>query len=106
VNPHKVSPEHRKTLQRLWRLVKKIPPGKVVYYGELARELSAPAVLVGKWMALAPDSVPWWRVVGKDGTLRIHKRSPALSAEQRKRLLSENVTFLPDGRVDRNRHHL
>lgn len=54
-------------------------------------------------MYLAPETVPWWRVVGKDGDLRITKRDPRLARLQRQLLQQEGVTFLEDGRVDMQR---
>lgn len=55
---------------------------------------------VGRIMAGALDNdIPWWRVVGSDGSLRIHKRDPMLAQLQRAYLQSEGVQFTPDGRV-------
>jgi alkylated DNA nucleotide flippase Atl1 len=48
------------------------------------------------------ESVPWWRVVGKDGTLRISKRNPLLARDQRDRLETEGVGFDESGRVKMN----
>lgn len=51
-------------------------------------------------MALAlEDDLPWWRVVGSDGRLRIHKRDPMLAQLQKAYLQQEGVLFTPDGRV-------
>lgn len=58
------------------------------------------ARIVGRVMYHAPDTVPWWRVVGKDGDLLIVKRDPHLAALQRSLLQQENVPFLEDGRVN------
>lgn len=93
---------HKRTLDELWRLVKAIPRGKVISYGELGRCLKHPAsgFMVGRWMAATPEGVPWWRVVAKDGRMPISKRSPELVSEQEKRLRAEKVRFLEEGRVD------
>jgi len=45
------------------------------------------------------DDIPWWRVVGSDGSLRIHKRDPMLAQLQKSLLQQEGVPFTPDGRV-------
>jgi methylated-DNA-protein-cysteine methyltransferase related protein len=45
------------------------------------------------------DQVPWHRVVGSDGTLRVARYSPVLAQEQRRRLESEGVVFDSRGRV-------
>lgn len=85
-------------LEELWEAVRRIPRGRVAAYGAVGRALAhpAPARTVGKWMARAPEGVPWWRVVGATGCLPIAKRSPILAAEQRSRLEGEGVTFEGD----------
>lgn len=89
------------SLEHLWTLVCAIPKGRVATYGEIGAALPNPAsgFFVGKWMAGAPQFVPWWRVVAKDGRLPVDKRNPALAMEQRQRLESEGVIFV-EGRVD------
>jgi len=89
----------------LWKIVRKIPKGKVVSYGDLGKMLRNPTTgfHVGRMMASAPDGIPWWRVVAKDGSLPIHKRSPELRIEQEKRLKSEGVLF-KGGRIEMERH--
>lgn len=93
-------------MQELWEVVRRIPPGRVSSYGEVGRALRHPAsgYVVGRWMASAPEGVPWWRVAAKDGRLPIQKRSPGMANEQQERLRAEGVAFLPDGRVDMARH--
>lgn len=89
------------TLEELWRLVRSIPPGRVAAYGELGRALDHPAsgFMVGRWMAMAPPDVPWWRVIAKDGRFPVGKRDPDLERDQRKMLLDEGVS-IEEGRVD------
>jgi alkylated DNA nucleotide flippase Atl1 len=66
--------------RRVYALVRQIPQGKVMSYGQVAR--ACPPLTprqVGRLMAAAlEDDIPWWRVVGSDGSLRIHKRDPLL----------------------------
>lgn len=92
--------KQNESLAELWGLVKRIPKGRVASYGEIGRALKYPAsgFQVGRWMARCPDGIPWWRVVGKTGTLPINKRDPSLSSEQEQRLLQEGATIL-DGIV-------
>lgn len=87
-------------LQRLWSLVRTIPAGHVTSYGALGQLLMprVSGLLVGKWMALAPEDVPWWRVVGADGSLKTWKRGPEVAEEQIARLQDEGVA-LQEGRV-------
>ncbi len=88
-------------LRGLWEVVASVPHGRVASYGDVGRELSPPVsgYLVGKWMAMAPPTVPWWRIVARDGALALAKRSPLLADEQRRRLEAEGVPFVGD-RVD------
>ena len=73
-------------------LVKKIPRGHVMTYGQLAKalRLSGGARTAGRAMAACPSgkAVPWHRVVGADGKLLI--REPYASL-QRKLLESEGL---------------
>lgn len=71
-------------------------------YGEVGARLknSMSGRMVGRWMAQAPDGVPWWRVVAKDGHLPIAKRGPRYASEQETRLKKERVPFLHPGRID------
>jgi methylated-DNA-protein-cysteine methyltransferase related protein len=87
-------------LDELWTIVRSIPAGRAMSYGEVGRALKNPAsgYLVGRWMAQCPDDVPWWRVVAKDGRLPLAKRSPELALDQERRLLAEDVQ-IEDGRV-------
>ena len=87
----------------LYDLVKTIPKGRCAGYGALGRYLRNPVsgYVVGRWMASAPEGVPWWRVVAKDGTLVIARRDAALGMRQRELLQREGVPFAED-RVDMN----
>lgn len=91
-----------RSLDELWRLVRRIPAGQVISYGDLGKLMKHPATgrVVGRWMAQAPSDVPWWRVVARDGTFPIGKRGPKLSLEQEQLLREEAVPFLNSGRVD------
>ncbi|MFY9233316.1 MAG: MGMT family protein [Fimbriimonadaceae bacterium] len=93
--------ERYSPLDELWELLVSIPPGRCVSYGELGRALPHPAsgYMVGRWMAQCPDGLPWWRVVGKDGHLPIHKRDPQAAVEQHRRLEEEGVSLV-EGSVD------
>jgi methylated-DNA-protein-cysteine methyltransferase-like protein len=59
----------------VYRLVKKIPRGRVTTYGELARALtlSGGARAVGYAMAACPSGrgIPWHRVIGAGGKIRM-----------------------------------
>jgi methylated-DNA-protein-cysteine methyltransferase-like protein len=89
-------------MQEVYDLVRQIPAGRVMSYGQVGDWLVPPlsARIVGRVMYHAPDSVPWWRVVGKEGDLRIARRDPRMAALQRHLLQQEGVRFHEDGRVD------
>ena len=79
----------------VYKLVKKVPRGRVVTYGQVARALKLPggARTAGRAMAGCPAGrgVPWHRVLGAGGRLLI--REPHASLQQ-KLLESEGVPFV------------
>jgi alkylated DNA nucleotide flippase Atl1 len=79
--------------------VARIPPGKVMTYGDVAEYCGSRAPrVVGRVLALDNGTVPWHRVLRANGTCAEH-----LYSEQRQRLLSEGVRFTGD-RVDLKAH--
>jgi methylated-DNA-protein-cysteine methyltransferase related protein len=80
------------TWERVYRLVKQIPRGRVATYGQLARllRLRGGARAVGYAMAACPSGrgIPWHRVVGAGGYLRVPEPYDVL---QRRLLVSEGV---------------
>ncbi|WP_407675341.1 MGMT family protein [Peterkaempfera griseoplana] len=56
--------------ERVLDLTERIPPGRVMTYGDVAEflEHGGPRQ-VGRVMALYGGAVPWWRVVRADGAL-------------------------------------
>lgn len=80
--------------EKVYRLVKKIPRGRVTTYGELARRLRLPggARAVGYAMAACPSGrgIPWHRVVAAGGRLSIPEPYGSL---QRKLLETEAVAI-------------
>jgi methylated-DNA-protein-cysteine methyltransferase-like protein len=90
--------------EAVYRLVKKIPRGRVTTYGQLARalRLRGGARAAGHAMAACPEGrgIPWHRVVGAGGKLLI--REPY--AQLQRRLLESEGTVVEYGRVDLARH--
>ena len=80
--------------------VRTIPVGTVASYGAVGRQVGVTARTVGFALASCPDDVPWHRVVGSDGYLRIAKRSPVHFDAQRARLIEEGVCVSESGFVD------
>lgn len=92
---------------RIYRVVGRIPRGRVASYGVVARLAGRPgaARLVG-WAlaALRGDhEVPWWRVINAAGRISLppHDHSSAL---QRALLLGEGVRFGPGGTISLAAH--
>lgn len=78
--------------ESVYRLVKRIPRGRVTTYGEVARALRLPggARAVGYALAACPSGrgIPWHRVIGAGGRIRVPERYALL---QRKLLQTEGV---------------
>lgn len=99
--------EKQKTpfFSRVYKIVKKIPVGKVMTYGQVAEMLGTKdARRVGHALhalryAQGKPSVPCHRVVNKDGRL-----APGYAFggpdEQRNRLLAEGARFIDENHVD------
>ncbi len=95
--------------QRLvYRLVRRIPRGKVVTYGQVAAILGHPraARAVGHALRMLPPvlsrSVPWQRVINSAG--RISCRGDVERPDLQRALLeNEGVCFSRSGRVDLRR---
>ncbi len=86
--------------ERVYWLVCRIPPGRVMTYGEIALALGAPraARVVGGALRHCPDpeGVPWQRVVNAGGG--ISPRHPEHRVHEQARLLrGEGVEIEQDG---------
>ena len=86
--------------QKVWALTARIPQGKVVTYGDIAKKLGTKAYrAVGNALNRNPyaPTVPCHRVVGSNGSLT----GFAHGTETKKRLLMrEGVQFVGKDRVD------
>jgi len=90
--------------QRIYRVVRRIPPGQVASYGGIARMVRTGPRQVGYAMAAlsAHDNVPWHRVINSRGEISLRKGGQA-DTEQRRLLQAEGVVFDRRGRVDFDR---
>lgn len=84
--------------EEVYALIARIPRGRVLSYGRIARLLGQPrsARQVGRALRHCPDHLPWQRVVMADGSIAGGTSAPL----RRAMLEAEGVPFLPDGRVD------
>ncbi|MDX9992771.1 MAG: MGMT family protein [Anaerolineales bacterium] len=107
--PRFVSPPNPAAFNaQVWEVVRRIPAGKVLAYGQVGALVAVPEGLllkdydafrarwVGGALAACPDGVPWWRVINAQG-----KISPRPGAEKQRMLLeAEQVTFDAKDRID------
>lgn len=86
------------------RLVRRIPRGRVMTYGEIAARLGRPrgARAVGHVMRHCPADLPWHRVVNARGGISARARMSGM-VTQRIRLEQEGVVFR-GGRVSLRRY--
>lgn len=90
--------------ERVWKLVGKIPRGRVATYGQLSEMIAHRLTPVGIGWAIraAPEgTIPWHRVVAAKGRISTDAEHPGL---QREMLESEGVRFDAAGAVDVTRH--
>jgi methylated-DNA-protein-cysteine methyltransferase-like protein len=95
------------TYQRIYNIVKRIPPGRVATYGQVAALAGLPghARQVGYALHALPEHsvVPWHRVVNAKGGISLRSIMGAELAQQQ--LLSrEGVRLDAKGRVSLTRH--
>lgn len=74
------------TAEAVLDVVSRIPPGKVVSYGDVAEFVGTSARRVGTVMAQIGGEVPWWRVTNARGAL-----PPRLLPEARRRWQEEGI---------------
>jgi methylated-DNA-protein-cysteine methyltransferase-like protein len=93
--------------QRIYAVVRRIPPGKVATYGQVARLARLPgrARQVGYAMHALPAGtrVPWQRVVNAQGKVS-RRRVPGAELTQRMLLIREGVRFGGAGRISLARY--
>src|SRR5688572_13133451 len=76
--------------QMIYRFVRRIPPGKVLSYGDVARLAGTGPRQVAAAMRGCPAGLPWHRVVGAGGRIR----TPGEVAwMQHERLVAEGIRF-------------
>jgi methylated-DNA-protein-cysteine methyltransferase-like protein len=93
---------------QVWEIVRHIPAGKVMTYGQIAALIPTPPNMtaqgyrafgprwVGGAMASCPEGVPWQRVINSQGKISLRQSS----AQQRELLENEGIRFDPTGKID------
>lgn len=94
--------------QRIHEVVRSIPPGRVLTYGDVAALAGFPrhARLVGYALHALPEhtAVPWHRVINHRGGISLGRAWPGGELLQRGRLEAEGVEFRADGRISLGRY--
>ena len=87
--------------EQVYALVRRVPRGRVITYGSIARLLGDPrkAREVGWAMAACPDDVPAHRVINRLGAVSGDEDMPG-GAIRRSMLEDEGVRFDTRGRCD------
>lgn len=96
------------SFERIRKVVMKIPRGRVMTYGDVARAAGMPgaARTVGYAMRALGRGVPWQRVLGRRNprTAHITIRDPRSKAEQRRLLEKEGVELDARGGISLAAH--
>jgi alkylated DNA nucleotide flippase Atl1 len=80
-------------VERVLDVVERIPPGRVLSYGDVAELAGAPTPRhVGQVLLHHGDAVAWWRVLRNDGTA-----APHLQQRQLALLRDEGTPMLAHG---------
>jgi methylated-DNA-protein-cysteine methyltransferase-like protein len=87
--------------QRIYALVRQVPPGRVTTYGRVGKLDGCSARTVGFAMAALPagSDVPWQRVINRLGEVSPRRRSDG-KLVQRMLLVTEGLRFDDRERVD------
>ena len=98
--------DRRKAIERIWKTVGDIPPGRVMSYGQVADLAGLPrrARLVGYALRVAPTdlTVPWHRVINAKGMISFPEGTDSYH-RQLERLSQEGVELI-GGRIDLSRY--
>ncbi len=87
---------------KIFKIVKQIPEGKVAYYGQIGEIVGVSAQVVG-WILSGMketeyDQIPWERVVAKTGAIPTVKLG--FKGELQKKLLTEQGFDLSTGQIE------
>ena len=95
-----------KAFDEVYRIVRRIPRGRVMTYGQIASLLvgGLSPRAVGWALHGCPDGVPWQRVVNASGGCSTDRLPDVPPGLQRALLEAEGVRFRANGTVDLDRH--
>ncbi len=94
--------EGRSIREEVFALVREIPAGKVMTYGQIAAVLGSRISprAVGWILHRCPEDVPWHRVINASGGCSTDRLPDFPQGLQRAMLEAEGVEFGPKGTVD------
>ena len=103
--PENVDVNSRGYRERVFEIVRRIPSGRVMTYGQLAEILGEGYTprTVGFVMHSADETVPWQRVINSQGACSTGRVIVPPDLQQRM-LVSEGVVFNEKGRCDLSRY--
>lgn len=98
--------ERASAFEAVFRLVRRIPKGRVMTYGQIATLIESRLTprAVGWAMHGCPEGVPWQRVVNASGAMSTDRIPEFPKGLQRALLQREGVRFRPNGTIDLNRY--
>lgn len=88
--------------QEVFELVRRIPSGRVMSYGQISNLLGSRLSprAVGWMLHRCPDDLPWQRVVNASGGCSTDRLPDFPKGLQRARLEAEGVAFRDNGTID------
>lgn len=91
--------------EAVFAVVRRIPAGQVMTYGQIASELGSRLSprAVGWMLHRCPDGIPWQRVVNASGGCSTDRLPDFPQGLQRSMLEGEGVAFRDDGTLDLER---
>ena len=88
--------------EAVYQAIRRIPPGRVATYGQIARVLGGrlSARAVGWALHVCPQDVPWHRVVNAAGRCSTDRLGHVPTGLQLAMLKAEGVSIREDGSID------
>ena len=101
-----VQGSRRHAFDAVWEIVRRIPAGRVMTYGQISVLLGSRLSPVGVGWALhgCPEDVPWHRVVNASGGFSTDRLPDVPPGMQKALLKAEGVEVRLDGRVNLERY--
>jgi len=94
--------------QSVLDIVRKIPKGKVMSYGQIAKSIGTPKASREVGWAMhslgGTSDFPWWRVLNSKGTITIKENWDSGPATQQHLLEAEGVEFSAERQLDMTRY--